>query len=165
MTEIGRLTKRPEYLRVAAARRKWVTPGMVVQALPRERTDTDRAGEGSGGVPSTCVTADCARLGITVSRKVGNSVRRNRARRRLRAVAREVLPEEARPGTDYVLIGRAGTLTRGYDELREDLRGAVRHLNAGKGGPSGSGGGKRGTRRRGRRGGSGTPAAEGRGDG
>ena len=128
MTDIGRLTKRPEYLRVAAARRKWVTPGMVVQALPHAQSETAPAGtdpKAEGGV--------CARLGITVSRKVGKSVQRNRARRRLRAVAREVLPQEAAPGTDYVLIGRAGTLTRSYADLQSDLRTAVRRLNSAAG--------------------------------
>lgn len=163
MTEVGRLTKRPEYLRVAAARRKWVTPGMVVQALPRELKQAADA------------DAAQARLGITVSRKVGKSVQRNRARRRLRAVAREVLPEEGRPGTDYVLIGRAGTLTRSYQDLLEDLRVAVRRLNQGDDLAAGGGSGKKGagtrsgkSRRRSRRGGQGRPAAtsaEARGDG
>lgn len=162
MTEVGRLTKRPEYLRVAAARRKWVTPGMVVQALPRELKQAADA------------DAAQARLGITVSRKVGKSVQRNRARRRLRAVAREVLPEAGRPGTDYVLIGRAGTLTRSYQDLLEDLRVAVRRLNQGDdlaaGGSGKKGAGTRSgkSRRRSRRGGQGRPAAtsaEARGDG
>lgn len=151
MTEVGRLTKRPEYLRVAAARRKWVTPGMVVQALPRESVGIPRSQD--PGADGAGRDGPCARLGITVSRKVGRSVQRNRARRRLRAVAREVLPEEAQPGTDYVLIGRAGTLTRRYADLQDDLRTAVRRLNRGDGGEaSGPKGRKRtGVRRRGGR--------------
>ncbi len=68
------------------------------------------------------------RVGITVSRKVGNAVARNRARRRLRAVARETLPGQAMPGHDYVLIGRKGTLSRPYDALRGDLEGALAKL-------------------------------------
>jgi ribonuclease P protein component len=126
MTEVGRLTKRPEFLRVAGGRRKWVMPGVVVQALPREaaaEARTDRAGD-EGAAPAP------ARLGITVSRKVGNSVQRNRARRRLRAAARTVLPESGRPGYDYVVIGRKATLTRPYADLVADLRTAVRKLSA-----------------------------------
>ena len=69
------------------------------------------------------------RVGITVSRKVGNSVKRNRARRRLRAAARETLPAVGAPGVDYVLIGRAGTLDRAYPDLLSDLRQAVDKLN------------------------------------
>ena len=68
------------------------------------------------------------RVGITVSRKVGNAVARNRARRRLRAVARETLPGQAMPGHDYVLIGRKATLSRPYDALRGDLEGALAKL-------------------------------------
>ncbi len=68
------------------------------------------------------------RVGITVSRRVGNAVARNRARRRLRAIARETLPGQAKPGHDYVLIGRKGTLSRPYDALRGDLEEALAKL-------------------------------------
>jgi ribonuclease P protein component len=67
-------------------------------------------------------------LGLTASKKVGNAVARNRARRRLRALARELLPVCATPGYDYVLIARAATVGRPYAGLREDLRGALRRL-------------------------------------
>jgi ribonuclease P protein component len=147
MVVVGRLRKRPEFLRVAAARRKWVTPGMVVQACPRRPDDGAKA-DAAGTDPGE------PRFGITVSRKVGNAVRRNRARRRLRAAAREVLPEAGRPGMDYVLIGRAGTLTRRYAELVADLRQAVDKLNRGpRYGTPARGPGNGGRRRRGRRGG------------
>ena len=49
------------------------------------------------------------RVGFTCSKKVGNAVVRNRAKRRLRAIAREVLPNLGRAGFDYVLIGRFGS--------------------------------------------------------
>lgn len=68
------------------------------------------------------------RLGITVTKKVGNAVRRNRIRRRLRAVAAEILPSQARAGYDYVLIGRAATLTRPYPDLLVDLGRALTRL-------------------------------------
>ena len=69
-----------------------------------------------------------ARVGFTVSKKVGNAVARNRARRRLRAAAAEVMPGRATPSTDYVLIGRAGTLDRPYAKLVSDLESAVERL-------------------------------------
>jgi ribonuclease P protein component len=130
-TRVGRLTKRPEFLRVAAGRQKWVTPGMVVQARSRDEAPPASAAaalNASEGAAET-ETAGPPRVGITVSRKVGNAVARNRARRRLRAAAREALPEVGAPGVDYVLIGRAGTLKRAYPDLLADLKQAVGKLN------------------------------------
>jgi ribonuclease P protein component len=69
------------------------------------------------------------RVGFTCSKKVGNAVVRNRAKRRLRAVAREVLNGAGQPGWDYVLIGRAGQTTkRPFVSLRDDLVQALHRL-------------------------------------
>jgi ribonuclease P protein component len=129
-TRVGRLTKRPEFLRVAAGRRKWVTPGMVVQARARDEAPPASAAAALNASDGAAATPeqDPPRVGITVSRKVGNAVQRNRARRRLRAAAREALSEVGAPGVDYVLIGRATTLTRAYPDLLADLRQAVGKL-------------------------------------
>jgi ribonuclease P protein component len=107
---IPRLKRRSEFLRVAGKGRKWAMPGVVVQAL--------RRGEEEPPI----------RVGFTASKKVGGSVERNRARRRLRAAADAILPLEARAGHDYVLIARADTVTRPYEALIEDLRVALRRL-------------------------------------
>jgi len=115
MPSIGRLKKRPDFLKVAAARSKWVTPGLILQARRRPAPGP------SGESPEV-------RIGFTVSRKVGNAVQRNRARRRLRAVAQAVLSEGWRAGTDYVLIGRRATLERPYGALSEDLREALKRV-------------------------------------
>ena len=61
------------------------------------------------------------RLGITVTKKIGNAVVRNRMKRRFRALAREVLPEAGVPGADHVLIGRSGGVERDFGALRSDL--------------------------------------------
>ena len=61
------------------------------------------------------------RVGITVSKKVGNAVIRNRMKRRFRALAREILPEAGLPGADHVLIGRAGGIERPFEDLRTEL--------------------------------------------
>lgn len=121
MPPLARLTRRSEFLRTAAAQRKWVTPGVIVQARARKPGEAPDDGDRE--------TADTVRVGLTVSRKVGNAVRRNRARRRLRALAREILPEHGRPATDYVLIGRRTTPTRPAAELRKDLETALRKVN------------------------------------
>lgn len=70
------------------------------------------------------------RVGFTASKKVGNAVRRNRARRRLRAAVAALLPKHALPGHDYVLIARDGTAARPWQALLGDLEGAMRRLRA-----------------------------------
>jgi len=61
------------------------------------------------------------RLGITVTKKIGNAVVRNRMKRRFRALARELLPVAGIAGADHVLIGRAGGVERDFDQLRNEL--------------------------------------------
>lgn len=109
-----RLKRRSEFLRTAAAGLKWVTPGVIVQARRR-----DEAGKNGGG----------PRVGYTVSKKVGNAVQRNRARRRLRAAAGDVLTARGESDFDYVLIGRKTTLDRPFDALIGDLNEAVAGLD------------------------------------
>lgn len=69
------------------------------------------------------------RAGFTASKKVGNSVARNRARRRLRALAAEFLAKEGLGATDYVLVAKPATLERPFDLLRQDLAEAVRQAH------------------------------------
>jgi len=61
------------------------------------------------------------RVGFTVTKKIGNAVVRNRMKRRLRALARDVLPESGVRGADHVLIGRNGGIERDYAVLRAEL--------------------------------------------
>ena len=69
-------------------------------------------------------------VGFTASKKIGNAVRRNRAKRRLRALAREVFPAMGRAGWDYVLVARPGvTVDRIFADLRADLEGALASLH------------------------------------
>jgi ribonuclease P protein component len=75
------------------------------------------------------------RLGITVTKKIGNAVVRNRMKRRLRALAREILPFHGLPDTDHVLIGREGGVERDYALLRDELVAALGRAQAGKGDP------------------------------
>lgn len=70
------------------------------------------------------------RVGFTVSRKVGNAVMRNRVRRRLREIARMVIPAEARSDLDYVLVGRQGAIARDFAALRRELLDALKRLKA-----------------------------------
>jgi ribonuclease P protein component len=68
------------------------------------------------------------RLGITVTKKIGGAVVRNRMKRRFRALARDVLPASGLAGADHVLIGRAGGLERDFASLRSELEKALRKL-------------------------------------
>lgn len=111
------LAKRADFLRAARARRQG-TGGFLLQA--RQRAG-DEAAEG-------------IRVGFTCSKKIGNAVTRNRAKRRLRAIAREVLPRLGRAGWDYILVGRPGaTVERDFAEMVADLESALARVHGGQG--------------------------------
>jgi len=105
---IETLRKRPDFLRAAQARRQG-TPGFLLQG--RDRADGQAT----------------VRIGFTASKKIGNAVARNRAKRRLREVARKMLPALARPGWDYVLVARPeATIARLFAALLTDMETALR---------------------------------------
>jgi len=105
-TVIGRMTKRSDYLAANAGRRAPM-PGFVLLVRPRDDSD------------------DAMRIGITVTKKVGNAVVRNRIKRRFRALAREVLPAHGWAGADHVLIGRLPATDRDWSLLTADLAKAL----------------------------------------
>ncbi|MFM5917534.1 MAG: ribonuclease P protein component [Novosphingobium sp.] len=78
---------------------------------------------------------DEMRYGITVTKKIGNAVVRNRMKRRFRALLREALPTEGLPSHDHVLIGREGGVERDFAKLREELSAALSRAAQGKGDP------------------------------
>ena len=104
--KIERLKRRPEFL--AAAKAPSCARGaVVVQA--RERDDGDPV----------------IRIGFTATRKIGGAVVRNRAKRRLREAVRALAPLHTRPGCDYVFIARAGTTSRPWARLLDDVKSAL----------------------------------------
>lgn len=101
-----RLKRRAEFLRVASKGRKAPVHGLVLQALARN-------------------DAGPARIGFTVTKKVGNAVVRNRTKRRLREAARLLLRTVPVQGVDLVIIGRDTTRARPFALLVDDLRRAL----------------------------------------
>lgn len=107
------LPDRADFLRVAATRRRCVTPGLILQVAPLPEPERAQAP---------------LRVGYTASKRVGNAVARNRCKRRLREAVRKIMPSHAREGMDYVLIAREDTAERPFEQLLADLREALRRL-------------------------------------
>jgi len=106
---IPRLKVRAEFL--AASKAAWqARPGVVVQAKPRDD--------------------DAIKVGFTATKKVGNAVMRNRAKRRLREAAERMIPQFGKPGHDYVLVARADTVSRDWQALLDDIKAALIRLAA-----------------------------------
>ena len=112
---VSTLRKRADFLKASRGRRQ-AMPGFVLQARrrgPDEISDSE------------------IRIGYTCSKKVGNAVARNRAKRRLREIARAIIPERGKSGWDYVLIGRrVETATREYQVMLHNLETAMVKIHA-----------------------------------
>ena len=91
---LGKITKKSDYLKMKTGL-KLVTPGFIIQARNRKKEYT--------------IDPYQIRYGLTCSKKVGNAVKRNRAKRRLRALVKNIIPIEGLKGWDYVLIGKEKT--------------------------------------------------------
>jgi ribonuclease P protein component len=102
MTPYSVIRKRADFL-AANRGRRFATPGFVL--LVHDRRDDNPA----------------IRLGITITKKVGNAVIRNRMRRRFRELTRALLDTHGKPGSDHILIGRNDGIERDFDSLRVDM--------------------------------------------
>ena len=114
MADVSVIRKRADFL---AANRglRVARPGFVLLAHP------------NGGLGK--------RFGVTVTKKIGNAVVRNRMKRRFRELLRAALPEAGLPDHDHVLIGREGGIERDFARLREELSAALARAAEGKGDP------------------------------
>jgi ribonuclease P protein component len=108
---LGRLVKRTQFQAAAGNGRRFRSSEMSVQVLDRD--------EGEPGI----------RIGLTASRKVGNAVKRNRIRRRLRAAAREAFAGCSQKA-DVVAVARAETISAPYDQLVRTLHNALTKARA-----------------------------------
>lgn len=110
--KVNTLKKRRDFLRVAASKKKWISPAMVLQIA--SRVDGE---------------ADSVQIGFTASKKVGNAVQRNKAKRLMREVTREVLGFHGRGAFDYVLIARHQILGRSFKDLIRDLKWSLKRIH------------------------------------
>ena len=112
---VGRLKKRSEFINVTANGKKWVTRGFILVAnAQREKSTPD--------------LEYLPRVGFTATKKIGNSVVRNKAKRILRAISQEVLTSSNTPAWDYVIIARKTLTTSNYEDLKKDFRWAIKKI-------------------------------------
>jgi len=109
VSEMKTIPSRAGFVAARSKGEKALARGLVIQAVSYE--------------------SDEWRVGLTATKKIGNAVTRNRARRRMRALAREHLSRLAKPGMDYVLIARHDTATANWQEMGQGLEKAVRYLH------------------------------------
>jgi len=108
--KLVRLKKRADFLLVQSSGQKWISKGMIIQL---------RANDGLG-----------LRVGLTVTKRVSKlAVFRNRVKRRLKAVSEEILPSYQTQNLDIILVGRALTKERNYQDLRQDLAWSLKKMN------------------------------------
>ena len=112
---LGKITKKSDYLKMRAGL-KFATPGFIIQARNRRKENT--------------IDSPQIRYGLTCSKRVGNAVKRNRAKRRLRALVKNIIPIEGLKGWDYVLIGKEKTTEEiSFKILEENLIEALSKLH------------------------------------
>ena len=105
------------FINVTANGKKWVTRGFILVAnAQREKSTPD--------------LEYLPRVGFTATKKIGNSVVRNKAKRILRAISQEVLTSSNTPAWDYVIIARKTLTTSNYEDLKKDFRWAIKKLEA-----------------------------------
>jgi ribonuclease P protein component len=107
---VERLKKRADFLRAARGIRR-VEGAITLETCPTPAPET---------LPGAL------RIGFTASKKIGNAVARNRAKRRLRAAASQLLPLLGREGHDYVLVARGTTVARPFPALLSDITTALK---------------------------------------
>lgn len=113
MTNVLRIRKRKDFLKAQKANNSVAASGLVLQVSSNAEN-----------------TEGTLRVGFTATSKIGNAVKRNRIKRRLRAVARDVMAKNASPGNDYVIIGRFRTIDRAYESLIKDLKYALHNTGS-----------------------------------
>lgn len=119
----GVLRRRRDFLYVQRNGKRQVMPHFILQAAIARPSFHTLASQSSSSTPNIS-----HRIGVTASKKVGNAVARNRAKRRMRALFRQLQPLQITPRTDYVLVARHSLVYASWTELSADLLRAAKHI-------------------------------------
>ena len=109
MSDMKTIPSRVGFLTARSKGEKALARGLVIQAVTSDSDDW--------------------RIELTATKKIGNTVTRNRARRRMRALARDHVSPLAKNGIDYVLIARHDTATANWQDMANGLQKAIRYLH------------------------------------
>ena len=108
------IKKRIDFLRISKVGRKKFTKGFILQKVKRNDSS------------NTYLNKDFARVGLTVTKRVGTAVVRNKIKRRLRSLSNEILTNVGKKNYDYVIIANKKAAVMKYQELKEDLINAIK---------------------------------------
>ena len=117
LPEIKRINNRSEFLLISKYGKKAISGGIILQVINRQESELQK-------YPNEVI-----RLGYIVTKKIGKSVIRNKIKRRIRAGARKILANFAKPGYDYVLIGRKKVVDYSFDRINSELLYLLRNTN------------------------------------
>lgn len=108
------IKKRRDFLKIASKGKSFIRPCYILQFLPKENITNN----------------NISRLvGYTASKKVGKAVNRNKAKRRMRALAQKLIKDNASPNYAYVIIARKAILEESFDNLKQDLTFSLKKTN------------------------------------
>lgn len=131
--QLKTLKKRQDFLRVRGGRR-CQNVAFVLEAKPQP----NRMGAGTDVDAGLVTQLPGPRFGFTITKKVGNAVTRNRIRRRLKHALSQLADQFAKPGYDYVVVGRQRAATQPYSDLKKDLERCLQRVHDPRGRPRGS---------------------------
>ncbi len=113
MSSFSQLKKRTDFLKVAQEGEYKTSATLIVQRLTL----------------SSCSPTQQFRVGFTASKRVGNAIKRNKAKRRMREMTRLWLKERTSlPCGDFVLIAKASLVTASFEKIQADFKKVLAHL-------------------------------------
>lgn len=121
--KLGKLRQRSEFLHVRGGKYQ-ARPGIVIQM----RKDPGEMRKEHEQVRESPQPSEIIKVGFTATKKIGNAVVRNKCKRRMRQLARALLPLHGKPGFNYVFIARADTAKAGWAQLHKDVEKALLRL-------------------------------------
>ena len=113
MILIEHLKKRKDFIKIAHSKKKSIAKGLIIQASPRKLIEKKFF----------------IRVGFTITKKVGNAVVRNRIRRRLRSIFKQLIIQMGMPGWDYVIIARKAIINYSFNQIINDMKFVISNIH------------------------------------